>query len=131
MMKSRCRESTIIQSKHLDFAALHLDVAARHMKMQGKVFIHASMIHTFPCIFALLRITKKLSGGLIRRVFKLRYRLIEFYKLSDRINSLGYTRNFAGSIVLVVYTLGASLIDLGSSSNQCSLSSSLSASSVR
>ena len=34
--------------------ALHLDVAARHMKMQGKVFIHASMIHTFPCIFALL-----------------------------------------------------------------------------
>ena len=33
MMKSRCRESTIIQSKHLDFAALHLDVAARHMKM--------------------------------------------------------------------------------------------------
>ena len=45
MMKSRCRESTIIQSKHLDFAALHLDVAARHMKMQGKVFIHASMIH--------------------------------------------------------------------------------------
>ena len=48
-----------------------------------------------------------------------------FYKLSDRINSLGYTRNFAGSIVLVVYTLGASLIDLGSSSNQCSLSSSL------
>ena len=47
--------------------------------------------------------------------------MIEFYKLSDRINSLGYTRNFAGSIVLVIYTLGASLIDLGSSSNQCSL----------
>ena len=45
MMKSRCRESTIIQSKHLDFAALHLDVAARHMKMQGKVFIHASIIY--------------------------------------------------------------------------------------
>ena len=44
MMKSRCRESTIIQSKHLDFAALHLDVAARHMKMQGKVFIHASRV---------------------------------------------------------------------------------------
>lgn len=59
MMKSRCRESTIIQSKHLDFAALHLDVAARHMKMQGKVFIHASMIHYFSLHFRIALNNKK------------------------------------------------------------------------
>ena len=104
MMKSRCRESTIIQSKHLDFAALHLDVAARHMKMQESVHSCKHDPH-FSLHFRIALNNKKLSGGLIRRVFKLRYRLIEFYKLSDRINSLGYTRNFAGSIVLVIYTL--------------------------
>ena len=35
-----------IQS-HLDFATLHLDVASCQIDLQLKVFIHASMIHTF------------------------------------------------------------------------------------
>lgn len=42
-----------IQS-HLDFATLHLDVASRHMKLRGKVLIHASMSRTFPLNFAWL-----------------------------------------------------------------------------
>lgn len=36
-----------IQS-HLDFATLHLDVASRQIDFQSKVFVHASMTHTFP-----------------------------------------------------------------------------------
>ena len=38
------------------------------------------------------------------------------YKLSNGINSFGKTCNFAGSIVLVIYSLAGSLVNLGGSS---------------
>ena len=47
------------------------------------------------------------------------------YKLSNGINSFGKTCNLAGSIVLVIYSLAGSHLDLLGSGLQCSLSSSL------
>ena len=47
IQRSILRAFFCLFQSHLDYALLHLDVASRQIDLQSKVFIHASMIHTF------------------------------------------------------------------------------------